>query len=73
MQKKMTFFSNWKRGVSGTERNGIFNVKNDFTLRIISLVEAEQKTGYFANVKREQDQRVRYALLLLLYAATLNG
>lgn len=53
------FFCDWDRGVSGTIlKNGKHVVKNDFAMKIESLVEAGTFTGYYANVKREHDKKV---------------
>lgn len=60
LQKKIKYFSDWEKGISGVTKGGNADIKNDFAIKILCFVEAGSSTGYLANVKREHDGKIRY-------------
>ena len=51
---------NWDEGTSGKLVRGELRSVNDFAIRITTLVEAGELTGYYCQVKRELDGEERY-------------
>lgn len=55
------FYVDWEGGGFGYAlRDGSFDCKSDFAIRLTMLIEAEEKTGYMCYVKRAIDGQERY-------------
>ena len=52
---------NWTEGTAGKITKGVQKSQCDFALRLTTMVEAGELTGYFGEVRRELDGEVRYS------------
>jgi len=56
-QKCTEFYSDFEKGTSGIVKNGVRMPRNTFSMRLKVLVEAEEFTGYKAEVIRKVDKK----------------
>ena len=56
-------YSDFEKGTSGIVENGVRMPRNTFSMRLKVLVEAEEFTGYKAEVIREIDKKPGYITL----------
>ena len=56
------FFVNWDGGAAGKITKGVQKRQCDFALKLTTMVEAGELTGYFCEVRRELDGEIRYPL-----------
>lgn len=53
------FYTDWCNGVSGVVRGATEVPKNNFAMKLVTFVEAQAASGYFADVKRELDHKIK--------------
>ena len=58
--KSTEFYSDFENGVSGIVKGGSKLPQNTISIKLTTLVEAEELTGYYAEVIRELDKKKRY-------------
>ncbi len=57
---KGEIFINWELGTAGKSAKGEDKAMCDFAIRLKTLVEARELTGFYCEVKREMDGVSRY-------------